>query len=84
MKRKFLSKLVQKSYYNAKVSEIESKIPSISGLVTTSALAAVESKIPSATNLVKKQIMTQKLVNLKGSLLIINIINILQLQNLKS
>ena len=31
------SKLVKKSDYNAKVSEIEGKTPSISGLVTTSA-----------------------------------------------
>ena len=37
-----------------KFSEIESKIPSINGLVTTSALNAVENKIPSVSNLVKK------------------------------
>ena len=46
--------MLKKSNYNAKVSEIESKIPSISGLVTTSALTAVENKIPSVSNLVKK------------------------------
>ena len=33
---------------------MEGKIPSISGLVTTSALTAVENKIPSVSNLVKK------------------------------
>ena len=33
---------------------MENKIPSISGLVTTSALSAVENKIPSVSNLVKK------------------------------
>ena len=48
------SKLVKKSDYNAKVSQIEGKIPSISDLVTTSALTAVENKIPSISNLVKK------------------------------
>ena len=33
-----------KTDYNAKISEIESKIPSVSGLVTISALTAVENK----------------------------------------
>ena len=37
-----------------KISELENKIPSISGLVTTSALTAVENKIPSVSNLIKK------------------------------
>ena len=48
------SNLVKKSDYNAKVSEIEGKIPSISDLTTTSALTAAENKILSVTNLVKK------------------------------
>ena len=49
-----MSNLVKKFDYNAKVSEIEGKIPSISGLVRTSALTVVESKITSVSNLVKK------------------------------
>ena len=36
--------------YNAEVSEIEGKIPSITGLVTASAFTAVENKIPSVSN----------------------------------
>ena len=48
------SRLVKKSDYNAKISELENKIPSISGLVTTSALTSVENKIPSVSSLVKK------------------------------
>ena len=48
------SKLVKKSDYNAKVSETEGKIPSISGLATTPALTAVENEIRSVINLVKK------------------------------
>ena len=48
------SNLVKKSDYNAKVSEIQDKIPSISGLGTTSALTAIENKIPNVSNLVKK------------------------------
>ena len=55
-----------KTYYNTKISEIESKIPSINGLATNSALTAVEDKIPNNSNLVtKNQIMTQKLLKLK-------------------
>ena len=40
---------------NAKISETEGKIPSITGLATTTALTAVENKIPNASNLVKKK-----------------------------
>ena len=36
---------MKKSDYDAKVSELENKIPSTSGFVTTSALTAVEKKI---------------------------------------
>ena len=55
-----------KTYYNTKISETESKIPSINRLATNSALTAVEDKIPNNSNLVKKnQIMTQKLLKLK-------------------
>ena len=46
--------LVKKTDWNAKVSEIEGKIPRISGLATTSALTAVENIIPDVKNLVKK------------------------------
>ena len=49
------SQLVKKKTdYNAKISEIQSKIPSISGLATTSALTAVENEIPDVFSLVKK------------------------------
>ena len=79
-----VSKLVKKSDYNAQVSEIEGKIPSISGLVAISALNAVENKILSFSNLVKKTDQTQRLVNLKKNLLVIIMINMLQFQNLIS
>ena len=51
--------LLKKTDYNAKISEIESKIPNISGLATTSALNAVEIKVLDVSSLVKKQIITQ-------------------------
>ena len=37
------------------INEIEGKIPSISGLATTSALTAVENNIPSVSTLVKEK-----------------------------
>ena len=46
------SNFVKKLNFNAKISETEGKIPSSSGLATTSALTAVENKIPSVVNLV--------------------------------
>ena len=36
------------------MTEIECKMPSISGLVTNAALTLVENKIPDVSNLVKK------------------------------
>ena len=49
------NKWCRKKDYNAKIYEIEDKIPSITGLATTAALTAVENKIPDIINLVKKK-----------------------------
>ena len=77
------NKFVKKADYNAKISKIQNKIPSISGLAKNYALTAVENKIPNVSNLAKKeQVMTQKLVKSKRKSLIIIMINILLLQNL--
>ena len=48
------SDLAKKADLNTKVTEIESKIPSITGLATNSALTAVENKIPDVSGLVTK------------------------------
>ena len=72
------SRLVKKLDYNAKITEIEIKTPSISGLATN------DSSTPDVSSSVKKQIMTQKFVNLKKHLLIIIMMNILLSQNLLS
>ena len=45
--------LIKKSDYNARITEIEGKIPSNAGLAATAALNVVENKIP-RTNLDKK------------------------------
>ena len=49
-----VSSFVRKTHFNAKVTEIEGKIPSISCLATNLALTAVENKIPDFSSLVKK------------------------------
>ena len=59
------SGLIKKTEYNVKITEIEGKVPSISGLATNAALSAVEEKIPNVSNLVKKQSITQKLLKFK-------------------
>ena len=71
-----------KKNYDAKITEIEGKIPDVSGLATKTALGNVENKIPDVSDLVKKQIITLKLQKLKINLKIIIMINILLLQNL--
>ena len=55
-KKRFLMQvhLLQKKDCGFKVSELENKMPSISGLATNSALTAVENKIPDVRSLVKK------------------------------
>ena len=73
--------MVKKKDFNSKISEVEDKIPSISGLATNSALTAVKNKIPDVSSLVKKTI-TQKYQILRRKLLITIMTNILLLQNL--
>ena len=49
-----LKTVVYKLDYSSEITEIENKIPSISGLATNSALTAVENKIPDVISLVTK------------------------------
>ena len=46
--------MIKKTNFNTKVTEIEGKIPSISGLATNSTLTADENNIPDVSSLVKK------------------------------
>ena len=62
------SGLVKKTGYSSKITEIEGKIPSISGLATNSALIAVENKIPNVSNLVKKTDYNTKTSDIDGKL----------------
>ena len=50
-----VSSLVKKKKdFNTKVTEMEGKIPSITGLATNSELTVVENKVPDVSSLVKK------------------------------
>ena len=53
------SGLIKKTHYNTKISEIEDKIPDISGLSTKTALTTVENKIPSISNFATKTASTK-------------------------
>ena len=46
--------LLTKTDLNVKITEIEGKIPSITGLATNSASTAVENTMPDVSSLVKK------------------------------
>ena len=70
-----------KKKLNAKITEIENKIPSITGLVTKSALTAVENKIPNVSSLGKKRDYDTKISDIEKFLIII-LTNTLLLQNL--
>ena len=78
----YTSDLAKKRGLNSNFTEIESKIASITGLATNSALSAVENKIPDASGLIKKKIIIQQLVTSKRKLVIIIMTNTLLLQNL--
>ena len=70
-KRKFLILVVD---YNAKTTETENKIPSISGLATASALTALENKIPNISSLVKTTDDNTKISEIEKKLIMINIL----------
>ena len=60
--------MLKKRDYNTKISEIDGKIPNISGLATTSALTSVENKILSVSNLVKKTNYNTKITEIEKKL----------------
>ena len=73
---------LKRTDFNSKITEVEGKIPSISGLATTSALTAVKNKIPDSSSLVKKTDYETKISDIEKKILIMIMTNILLLQNL--
>ena len=61
-------RLVKKKDYNAKITEIEGKIPSISCVSTNVALAAAKNKIPDISSLVKKTNYDTKFIEIETKL----------------
>ena len=57
---------------NAKINEVKNKIPNTTNSANTAALTAVENEIPMFVIQSKKLTITQKLMNLKVKLLLIN------------
>ena len=59
------SGLVKKADFNAKITEIESKTPSFSGLATNASLTGVEEKMPNVSSLVKKTDYNTKIMEIE-------------------
>ena len=78
-----ITNLVTKTTLNANINEVKGEIANITNIATTGALTAVENKILSVNDLVKKKMtITQKLLKLKRTLMIM--INIFLPQKLIS
>ena len=60
--------MVKKTDFNTKVTEIEGKIHSITGLATNSELTAIENKIPDVSSLVKKKDFNTKVTEIEGKI----------------
>ena len=58
--------VVKKADYNAKISDIENKIPHTSNLMTKTAWTAVWNKIPDTSGLVKKTDYNTKIVDIES------------------
>ena len=57
---------LKKTDFSTKVTEIEGKIPSITGLATNLELTAVENKIPDVSGLVKKTDYNKKITEIEN------------------
>ena len=60
------SGLVKKTDYDNKITEIEDKIPRITGLVTTAALNAVMNEITNVSDLVKRTDYNAKIADIES------------------
>ena len=60
--------IVKNTDYNAKITEIDGKIPDISNLTTKTALSTVENKIPDTSGLAKKTDYDSKNTDIEGKI----------------
>ena len=56
---------LKKQDFSAKITEVEGKIPNITGLATDSKLTAIENKIPDVSNLIKKADYDTKILDIE-------------------
>ena len=63
--------VVKKTDYNAKITEIENKIPDISNLATKTALNIVKNKILDTSGLLKKTDYNTEIMKIEGKILIL-------------
>ena len=67
-----VTSFVKKTDFDSKITEVEGKIPNISGRATNSPLTAVENKIPDITSLITKTDFDAKLKDISDRVTIIN------------
>ena len=60
--------VVKKTDYNAKITEIENKIPNISNLATKTSLNTVQNKIPDTSGLIKKRDYNAKVTEIEDKI----------------
>ena len=60
--------VIKKTDYNAKITEIENKVPDISNLATKTALNTVENKIPDTSGLVRTTDCNSKITEIEGKI----------------
>ena len=60
--------LLKKTDYDAKITDIETKIPDVSNLATKTALTTVENKIPDISSFVEKTDYNTKFTEIKNKL----------------
>ena len=60
--------VIKKADYNAKITEIENKIPDVTNLATKTSLNTVENKIPDTGGLVKKTDYNAKITEIEGKI----------------
>ena len=62
------NEVVKKTDYNAKITEIENKIPNISNLATKTSLNTVQNKIPDTSGLIKKTDYNAKVTEIEDKI----------------
>ena len=61
--------MVKKTDFNSKISEIEGKIPRVTGLATNLALTVIENKMPDVSSLVKMADYNTKISDLEKKII---------------